>query len=87
MDIKKIKKLSKKELLELLIEQVKENEELTKKLEEAQKEIDRKILISKRTGSLAEASLELVDIFKKADEAAEIYLKNLENIESNVENL
>lgn len=46
----------------------------------AQKELDRREVISHKAGSLAEASLELMDIFKQADEAAEIYLENLKNL-------
>ena len=80
MDIKDLRKLSRKELLELLIEQAKENKELREELDKAQSELDKIKIINHNAGSLAEASLALVDIFKKADEAAEIYLENLKNL-------
>lgn len=81
MDIKDLRKLSRKELLELLIEEIKENDQLRKDLKKKEEELDNVKVISNKAGSLAEASLSLVDIFKKADEAAQIYLNNLKNIE------
>lgn len=80
MTDKELRKLSRAELLELLIEQSKENQELRRRLEEAEKELnDRKLKIAK-AGSLAEAALALSDVFKKADEAAQLYLENLKRM-------
>lgn len=77
MDFSDLKKLSRKELLELLIDQVKENENLKKELEDCRKELERREIVIDNAGSLAEASLEIFDIFKKADEAAKLYLDNV----------
>lgn len=77
MDFSDLKKLSRKELLELLIDQVKENENLKKELEACRKELERREIVIDNAGSLAEASLEIFDIFKKADEAAKLYLDNV----------
>lgn len=85
MDTNNIRKLSRKELLELLIDQMKENEELKVKLQQKERELENIHIISAKAGSLAEASLELVNIFKKADEAAELYLNNLKYINENGE--
>lgn len=77
MDFSDLKKLSRKELLELLIDQVKENENLKKELEACRKELERREIVIDNAGSLAEAFLEIFDIFKKADKAAKLYLDNV----------
>lgn len=77
MTDKELRRLSRVELLELLIAQSKDIQELCEQLEEAQQKLkDREIAIEK-AGSLAEASLALTDIFRKADEAAALYLDNI----------
>lgn len=77
MTDKELRRLSRAELLELLIAQSKDIQELCEQLEEAQQKLkDREIAIEK-AGSLAEASLALTDIFRKADEAAALYLDNI----------
>lgn len=79
MDNGALKKLSRLELLEILLEQTKRIEELEHQVEKLNEEIlARKIEIS-QTGSLAEASLKLTEIFKEADEAATIYRNNIIN--------
>ena len=71
------RRLNRRELLELLITQIEENERLRQQLEEAQKELqDRRIKIA-NAGSLAEAALLLSDVFQAVDEAASLYLENL----------
>ncbi len=77
MDNNELKKLNRLELLEILLEQSKRIEELEAKVESLNEEIKaRKISIS-NTGSLAEASLRITEIFKEADEAAQIYKNNV----------
>ena len=71
------RRLNRRELLELLIAQIEENERLTQQLEDAKKELkDRRIKIA-NAGSLAEAALLLSDVFQAVDEAASLYLENL----------
>lgn len=71
------RRLNRRELLELLIAQIEENERLRQQLEDAQKELnDRRIKIA-NAGSLAEAALLLSDVFQAVDEAASLYLENL----------
>lgn len=74
-----LKKLNKKQLLEIMLAQGeeidalrKENEELKEKLEERQFDLD-------HIGSIAEASLAVTDIFKEAEKAALVYLENVRN--------
>lgn len=74
---KEIKKLKRKELLEILLEQTKIIEQLEQKNEELTKQVESKKIIFKEAGSLADASLQLSGIFSVAQEAAELYLKNI----------
>ena len=77
MTDKELRRLSRRELLEMLIEQMNENEELKQKLDRAESELkDRNIMIE-NAGSLAEATLKLIDVFEAADRAAQQYLENV----------
>lgn len=77
MTDKELRRLSRRELLEMLIEQMNENEELKQKLDRAESELkDRNIMIE-NAGSLAEATLKLNDVFEAADRAAQQYLENV----------
>lgn len=72
-----LKRLSRQDLLEMLIESEKKVEQLNKELDEAKKQLaDRKILIE-NSGSIAEAALKLNGIFEAAQAAADQYLKNI----------
>lgn len=82
MKEKELRKLSRAELLEMLIEQMKENEKLREKLDSLNEELQsRKIKISK-AGSLAEAALRLNGVFEAADNAAAQYIENIVEIVS-----
>lgn len=80
MTNKELRRLSRSELLEMLIAQTKENDQLKIKLEQAKIQLrDRRITIDK-AGSLAEAALSLNGVFQAADAAAQQYLENIEQI-------
>lgn len=78
MTERELKKLSRLELLELLLAEMKENERLSKELEEAKAALDEQRIIIENSGSLAEAALRLSGIFEAADKAAKLYLSNLD---------
>ncbi len=74
---KDLKKLGRTDLLEILIEVSQENERLRAELTECEKQLaDRKIILDK-SGSIAEASLQLSGIFDAAQKAADEYLANV----------
>lgn len=77
---KEIRKLSRKDLLEIVLEQTKRIEELESKLDILEKELSLKKINIMNSGSIAEASLKISEIFKSVDEAAEIYTKNVKNL-------
>jgi len=74
---KDIKKLSRTDLLELLLEQAEENEKLRRELAKAQMQIAEKRIVLDKCGSIAEASLQLSGIFAAAQKAADEYLENV----------
>ncbi|MCC8126078.1 MAG: DNA repair protein [Clostridiales bacterium] len=77
MTDKELKRLSRSELLEMLIIQMEENEKMKQRLAEAEAELaDRHIRIAE-AGTLAEAALRLNDVFAAADQAAAQYLENI----------
>ena len=80
MTDKELKKLKRIELLEMLIEQSKENEELKRQLEEANKKLESRDIMIKQSGSIAEAALKLNGVFEAAEKAAKQYLENVKRI-------
>lgn len=77
MTSKELKRLSRRELLEMLIEQMKENQRLRNRLEQAEAELENRKLVSLRAGSMAEAAMQLNGVFEAADKAARQYLENV----------
>lgn len=72
-----LQKLKKKELLEIMLRQGEEIDALKAKIEDLEAQLaDREIKI-KKVGSIAEASLQVTDVFKEAEKAAVIYLENI----------
>ena len=77
MTDKELRRLSRSELLEMLIAQTEENRQLKIRLERAEAQLrDRRIAVEK-AGSLAEAALQLNRVFEAADKAAQQYLENV----------
>lgn len=77
MDDKKIKKISKKELLEILLSQAKRIEELEVELNKCKDKLGSKKIMIDEAGSIAEASLKLNDIFEAAQTAVDQYTANI----------
>ena len=77
MTDKELRRLSRSELLEMMISLTEENEKLKIRLEQAEAQLrDRRILIDK-AGSIAEAALQLNNVFEDADKAVQQYLENV----------
>lgn len=80
MTEKELRRLSRAELLELLLAQEEENEKLKKRLRKTEAALaDRRIAIE-QSGTLAEAALKLNKVFEAADRAARQYLENIGRI-------
>ncbi len=85
MTEKELRKLNRKQLLELLLRQTERTEHLQKKLNEAEEKIKDKLLIETEAGSIAEASLKLNGVFEAAEAAASQYLENIKRLSENSE--
>lgn len=77
MTDKELRKMSRSELLELLIEQTEENESLKEQLNKANEQLKKKAIIIENSGSIAEAALQLNGVFEAAQNAAQQYLDNI----------
>lgn len=81
MTDRQLKKLSRAEILELLLEQMDRCARLEQELEQAKRELqDRQIRID-NAGSIAQAALALNGVFEAADRAAKEYLENVKKLQ------
>ena len=71
MTDRELKKLSRAELLELLLEEGQENERLRAQLEKANQAINDKKIAIDNAGSIAEAALSLSGVFDAAQQKAD----------------
>lgn len=77
MTDRELRRLSRSELLEMMISLTEENEKLKLRLEQVEAQLqDRRIMIDK-AGSIAEAALRLNNVFEAAERAAQQYLENV----------
>ena len=75
MTEKELKKLNRYQLLELLVMQTERADKLEKRVEELEKKLqDRSIRLSK-LGSIAEASMQISEVFEASQNAADLYLE------------
>ncbi len=82
-----LKKLGRRELLELLMEQTKENADLKKKLEETSAALNNKEIAIDNAGSIAEAALEVNGVFETAQQACQQYLDNIQRLSERQEKI
>ena len=69
MTSRELRRLNRKDLLQMLIEQSQEVQSLRKKLAEAETALANKTIAINQAGSIAEASLQLSGIFQAAQDA------------------
>ena len=72
-----VKKLNRKDLLEMLIDRSREIESLREKLQEAEAALKKRQIAIDKAGSLAEAALLLNGVFESAQNACRQYADNL----------
>ena len=80
MTNKELKKLSRSELLEMLLSQSKEVEKLKEQLKKVNKLLEDRHIAIDNAGSLAEASLQLNGVFQAAQNAAAQYMENIQSL-------
>ena len=77
MTDKELRKLTRTELLELLLAQSREMDRLNNELEHARQQLSKREIALTQSGSIAEAALQLNGIFEAAQAAADQYLENI----------
>lgn len=82
MTEKELRSLSKLELLEMLRQQELEIGQLTVEKEESARMLDERRVSFEQAGSLADASVVLSGVMKAAQDAADVYLDNIKNLEA-----
>ena len=80
MTDRELKTLSRRALLEMLLELTKENDRLREELTQAQSRLESRDILLRNAGSVAEAALHLNGVFQAAQEAADQYLENVRRI-------
>lgn len=85
MTDRELRKLSRADLLELLLAQLKENEQLQRQLEEAEEKLASRTIEIENAGSIAEASLRLNGVFQAAQDACAQYIENIEQLSARQE--
>ena len=80
MTDKELKRLSRAELLELLLESNRENDRLREQLEKAKALLASRVIEIENAGSIAEAALALNGVFEAAQKAADQYLENVRRL-------
>ena len=80
MTDRELRKLSRAELLELLLEESRENERLRAQLQEMNEKLADRAIRIERAGSIAEAALQLNGVLQAAEEAAAQYLENVRRL-------
>jgi len=72
-----LRKLNRMELLELLLEARRENEQLREQLKATEELLNSRTIEIENAGSIAEAALALNGVFEAAQKAADQYLDNI----------
>lgn len=80
MTDRELRRLSRMDLLRLLLEERRENDRLRDRLNQAMEELDNRKIDLKEAGSIAEASLRLNGVFAAAQQAAVQYLVNVRHM-------
>ncbi len=80
MTDRELRRLSRADLLELLLEERQKNERLCAELKRVNEKLADKNLKIARSGSIAEAALRLNGVFEAVEAAAKQYLENVRRI-------
>lgn len=82
MTDKELRRLSRRELLQMLLEQTSEVERLQAELDKTRAELNDRAIMLESCGNIAEASLKINRVFEAAQQAAEQYLANVRRIDT-----
>lgn len=85
MTPKELKRLSRRDLLEMLLELSRENEEIRGENTRLRSELENRNVAIEESGSLAEAALRLNGVFQAAQEACDQYTRNIQSRNADLE--
>ena len=80
MTDKELKRLNRSELLEILLDQAQEIEQLKSEIDGYKEKLEDRTILIEESGSLAEASVKLTNVFTEAQKAADLYMENAKRI-------
>lgn len=80
MTDQELKKLNRVQLLELLLNAARENEQLRARQSELERQLQSRAILLEKAGSIAEAALSLNGVFTAAETAAAQYLENIQRL-------
>lgn len=87
MNERDLKKLGRSDLLEILLEQSRELDECRAQLERANQRLAEREIALTKSGSIAEAALQLNGVFEAAENACAQYMDNIKNMSSRQEEI
>ena len=87
MTDRQLRKASRTDLLKLLLEQKKENENLQLQLVQTQEQLQQRNIAIDQSGTLAEAALKLSGIFDAAEAACQYYTENIRTLSGRQEEI
>lgn len=82
---KELRRLSRSELIELLLAQTIKVEKLEEEVADLKEKLADRVVTMEDAGSIAEASLRLEGVFEAAQKAADVYLENIRRMEAEIE--
>ncbi len=74
---KELLKMKKKDILEIMLRQGEEIDTLRARVAELEAQLEKREFELSKVGSIAQASLQVTNIFDEAEKAARIYLENI----------
>lgn len=85
MTDKELRKLSRSELVQMLLQQSQEIQMLRKQLQSAEAALEKRIITILESGTMAEAALKLSGVFEAADVACQNYIENIQRMNREME--
>lgn len=82
---KELRKLNRRELIEIIYQMKKNEQQLQEQIAALQAELDEKRLRLSEAGSIAEAALSVTNVFSAAQAAADLYLHEISCMRENAE--
>lgn len=82
---KELKKLNRRELVDIIYQLKKNEEELKEQIEALEEALREKRLHIAKAGSIAEAAVDIAGVFSSAQSAADLYLSEIEELKKDTE--